>query len=165
LSTFFQFVAARAISHCCYEYQDSLISGGSLLCEGGTPVYATYRANLMSTENCTTADLLQCVEDWVARGPAVEEPTGTLISLDSGCPASIRLRSDPLCKQVVAGVSEQCNTTVPSTETCIGIPILVAAMVAELLLVAAIAMLVTVAALLVHSNKGKRRQVCCYCFQ
>ena len=118
----------------------------------------------MSTENCTTADLLRCVEDWVAQGPAVEEPMGTLITLDSSCPASIRLRSDPLCKQVVAGVS-QCNTTVPSTETCIGIPILAAAMVAELLLAAAIAMLVTVAALLVHSNKGKRRQVCCYCFQ
>ena len=146
-------MTARAISsRCGCVYQNSLITGGSLLCEAGTPVYATYRANLTSTENCTAGTLLRCVEDWVAQGAAAQGPSGSLITLNNNCPVSIRLRSAPLCRQ-----PGQSNTSAPRTETCVSIPILAATLVAELLFIAAVVMVVTLAALLVISNKGKRR--------
>lgn len=152
---FFRSVIVRAItSQCGCAYQDSLLTKDIILCEAGSPTWATFRATLMSTETCTAVQLLQCLQDWVFHQSDVQgtPDASTTIDIDRSCPVRVRLSSAPLCSsRAVSG-----QTSPNRTETCIGIPVFVATLVAVLLLVAAITMAVIVVALLVNSRRHKK---------
>ena len=108
----------------------------------------------MSTETCTAGRLLQCLQDWVSHQSDMQGTPDSSITfdIDRSCPVRVRLSGAPLCSpRAVSG-----QTSANRTETCIGIPVFVATLVAVLLLVAAITMAVIVVALLVASRRHKK---------
>ena len=106
----------------------------------------------MSTETCTAGRLLQCLQNWVSRRSDIQGTSDATFDIDRSCPVRVRLSSDPLCSpRAVPG-----QTSANRAETCIGVPVFVATLVAVLLLVAAVTMAVIVVALLVTSKKRKK---------
>ena len=153
---FFRSVTVGAItSQCGCAYQDSLLTKDIILCETGSPTWATFRATLMSTEMCTAGRLLQCLQDWVSHRSDMQgtPDASATFDIDRNCLVRVRLSSAPLCSpRAVSG-----QTSANRTETCIGVPVFVATLVAVLLLVAAVTMAVIVVALLVTSKRHKKR--------
>lgn len=179
VTTAFQDGIVSAIrSKCNCHFPLAHIADASLLCHESANVinsistvnrsYVTFRAKLLSVEGHTSEDLLEFLDTWLASSPLLSTQQATNSSLNikltPHCPLRLNRKSEPLCVSVVnkeswvvipSAQEVEMNATEPLT-TCISLPILVASLVAELLLLLVVFLVGTVVTLLITSRRDKK---------
>ena len=160
----FQIESAQAIrTHCRCPYPDTYIKDPLLLCQDDeSSSFTTFRATTLSTVNMTTQILLSYLTEWTSQEPVISSGTedGGSVKLESKCSTRLRLRSDPLCSPSGCVVGENANSqqslrNSSTAETCISIPIFVAAVAAELLFLLAVMLIGIIITVLKFSSRSK----------
>lgn len=142
------------------------MSAGIVACMDVKPqhTYGVYRTTVMGTPLMGTAGLLEGLQQWLDTSPSVRSGV-TSIAFDSSCPLVIRSLTNPPCSNTMndtnTTVGQVINTTVGTIinkaainnttayasilgRQDVSINMLMAAMVAELFVLVAVVMLVTV---------------------
>ena len=170
----FRYMTLRAI-HGAEECELHLEQIGQdlVLCEaGGTSgtSSAVYRATLYSTPNRTTQLVRSLVEQQVVGGDASNDPILSALQVDSTCPVSIQLGSEPLCgnhggekptdctkldNQIrpLPQQTENCSCQQEAESGMVPVPVVVAALAAELLLMVCFLMMVLATVLIVRRRR------------
>ena len=155
--------------------QELGVHADSLHCENSDSLSnAVYRATIYSTPNHSVQYIHLMVEQLVSEGGGLS--SDVVLRLDSACPVSVQLDSQPLCR----GASDekptkncpnsnhvQTNSIRPEESVCeeavVTVPVLVSALVAELFLLVCVLLLTVVIALLVQRKRYvKYRGQCTY---
>lgn len=144
-----------------------------VLCEGGSTSAtsnAVYRATLYSAPNRTTQLVRSLVEQQVLGGDVSNDPILSALQVDSTCPVNIQLGSEPLCGNQATEKPTDCtkldNQIRPlpqQTENCscqqgtgsgmVPVPVVVAALAAELLLMVCFLLMVLATVLIIHRRR------------
>ena len=170
-------IAAAIRSKCSSPFPPSHITEMSVLChniadvsslnsartiKSTTTSYISFRAQLVSVEECSTDSLLKLLEAWVVVAPLARIHRESMASSDIEIKLipdslrSLRLRSEPVCD--ASAVHErvvEVNQTVPQTD-CITVPIFVVSLAAELLILLTVFLIGIVITLLVVSRRDRK---------
>lgn len=141
---FFSTVVDLIETSCNCHYSSQLIQDQTLLCinsRSNTNSHATYRAKLNSIEGHTSRELVSSMEMWRVMGQVVllrDQVRNTQSELSilkaKDCPAAISFKSAPLCIPQVR-LRPNMNVTTDQMKDCaISIPVFIASIVAEFLL-------------------------------
>ena len=163
-------------SKCSSPFPPTHIAEISLLCHNTTQVssfssartsmpttmasHISFRAKLLSVEECNTDSLLELLEAWIISAPPVrihqESSSNLEIKLIPDFPLRLRLRSEPVCDaSSLAERIVKVNHTAPQTD-CITVPVFVASLVAELLVLLTLFLVGIVITLLVASRRDRK---------
>ena len=128
-----------------------------------TTSYVTFRAKLFSVEGYSIDSLMELVEVWVSLAPLLrDEKSGIEIKIVPQCTLRLSRKSEPFCSDGVDGdrtpfLPVVQNLEMNHTESlCITVPILVASLAAEFLLLLAIFLIGTLITLLIISRRDKK---------
>ena len=183
-------VFRRVIHHTVYGDRDTNLlnqQGGSIqtdlvLCEGSgggdggtdssTESRAVYRATLYSTPNHTVQLISSLIEELIVAGDLSHDATLSDLQIDTACPVSLRMGSEPLCSEPDdAKPNEDCLKPDPGdkiqqtdslqmSQNCsceeaavVTLPVLVTAMAAELILIVSFILLVVTVVMVVRRRK------------
>ena len=184
-TAFLEGILATIRSKCGCPFPPSQIADASLLCHSSqttsshnssstdtrTPSvtststsYVTFRASLFSTESYATNFLMEFVGDWVSSAPLLRgEKSGTEIKIIPQCTLRLSRKSEPFCSDDVDGARTPSlapvaqNLEVNRTEPlCITVPILVASLAAEFLLLLTVFLIGTVITLVIASRRDRK---------
>ena len=158
--------------------------GGSIqtdlvLCEGSggggtdssTESRAVYRATLYSTPNHTVQLISSLIEELIVAGDLSHDATLPDLQIDTACPVSLRMGSEPLCSEPDdAKPNEDClkpdpgdkiqtdSLQTPQNCSCeeaavVTLPVLMTALAAELILIVSFLLLVVIVVMVVRRRK------------
>ena len=156
---------------CKCAYTPTLLREDNVVCVGVRPqhTYGVYKSAVMGTVLMGTGDLLEGLQQWLDTSPSVRSGV-TYISFDSSCPLLIHSLTDspcsntmndtagPVINTTIINKAAMNNTTVhvllpAAGRQDVSINVLIAAMVAELLVLVAMVMMVTVIVLCVLRSR------------
>ena len=125
--------------------------------------YVTFRAKLFSIKGYSTDSLMELVEAWVSSTPLLgDEKSGIEINVVPQCMLRLSRESEPFCSDSADGDRTPFLPVVQNLEMnrteplCITVPILVASLAAEFLLLLAIFLIGTLITLLIVSRRDKK---------
>ena len=177
IATLVDEVAAVIRSKCSCRYPSSRIVEATLLCHDaqvdssaheaptGTS-YVTFRAKLLSVEKHSPVSLVKFIETWVAEAPLLRilERTDSSfdIKLSPLCPARLKRRGEPLCAVGTNGSTNIQPIRVNETDRhldydCVSIPIFVASLLAEFLLLLMVFLIGIIVSLLIVYRRERRK--------
>ena len=164
-------IAAAIRSKCSSPFPSLHITEMSLLCHNiaevssfngvrtttPTTSYVSFRANLLSVEECNVESLLELVKAWVVSAPLArihrESGSDIEIKLIPDSFLRLRLRSEPVCDASAVGEKVVEENQMAG---CITVSVFVASLAAELLILLTVFLIGIVITLLVFSRRDRK---------